>query len=156
MAKTATSKVKKDKKTAPAKAVSVKAAPAKAVSAKAASAKPASVKVASPKPASEKTVSAKAKVNEVVKPVKKRAARAKKVVYRYFSPDSKQVEIAGEFNDWIPENMKASKDGYWQAELKLKPGSYAYRLVFEGDSWEADPNSPQITGPYGPNSILKI
>jgi hypothetical protein len=52
--------------------------------------------------------------------------------------------------------MKALEDGYWQAELKLKPGSYAYRLVFEGDSWEADPNSPQTTGPYGPNSILQI
>ena len=141
MAKTATSKVKKEKKPATAKATPAKSASAKPAAAKATPAK---------------SASAKAKANEVVKPVKKRAPRAKKVVYRYFSPDSKQVEIAGEFNDWIPEDMKALKDGYWQAELKLKPGSYAYRLVFEGDSWEADPNSPQITGPYGPNSILKI
>jgi hypothetical protein len=151
MAKTATSKIKKDKKPSITKAVSAKSAPAKSAPAEAVSAKPVPVKVVSAKPAP-----VKAKANEVVKPSKKRAPRAKKVVYRYFAPESKQVEIAGEFNDWIPEDMKALEDGYWQAELKLKPGSYAYRLVFEGDSWEADPNSPQTTGPYGPNSILQI
>jgi hypothetical protein len=156
MAKTATSKIKKNKKPSPTKAISAKSAPAEVVSAKIAPEKAVSAKTVPVKVVSAKPAPVKAKANEVVKPSKKRALRAKKVVYRYFSPDSKQVEIAGEFNDWIPEDMKALEDGYWQAELKLKPGSYAYRLVFEGDSWEADPNSPQTTGPYGPNSILQI
>ena len=50
------------------------------------------------------------------------------------------VEIAGEFNGWVPQAMTGpDEDGYWEASLgELGPGEYAFKYIFDG-VWEEAP-----------------
>ncbi|MCP4873640.1 MAG: hypothetical protein GY898_33555 [Proteobacteria bacterium] len=53
------------------------------------------------------------------------------------TPDS--VQVAGEWNDWVPESMALDEDGYFSVELPaLAPGDYAHKFLVNGD-WEGDP-----------------
>ena len=52
-------------------------------------------------------------------------------------PRAERVEIAGEFNNWQPNQhplKKVSENGVWQIKLPLGKGRYRYRLVVDG-SW---------------------
>jgi hypothetical protein len=74
-------------------------------------------------------------------------------------PRAKSVQIAGDFNNWQPQQtiMKASKDGKWELALELAPGKYRYRMVVDGQ-WQQDPYNGNVeTNPYGEyNSILEV
>jgi chromosome partitioning protein len=75
-------------------------------------------------------------------------------------PRAKQVQIAGDFNNWQPEQttMKnISGDGKWQLMLPLGPGKYHYRLVVDGQ-WQQDPYNEQLEiNPFGEfNSVVKV
>ena len=50
------------------------------------------------------------------------------------------VEIAGEFNAWLPQALSGpDADGYWEAALgELPPGEYAFTYLFDG-VWEDSP-----------------
>jgi hypothetical protein len=59
---------------------------------------------------------------------------------------SKQIFLAGNFNDWNPSNDKYllkddDGDGTWSITVKLPPGTYQYKYVIDGQ-WTKDPNSP--------------
>ncbi|QDU35587.1 Soj-like protein [Poriferisphaera corsica] len=62
------------------------------------------------------------------------------------------VAIAADFNDWNPSQTPMSRDknlGIWQAVVKVPPGRYRYRLVFDGE-WKQDPHNDIVeTNPYG-------
>jgi 1,4-alpha-glucan branching enzyme len=82
------------------------------------------------------------------------------VVFTAFYPSARTVQIAGDFNNWQPQQnpMEKIKDkGYWQAKLPLAKGTYRYRLVVDGQ-WQQDPNnSNSEPNPYGGlNSVLSI
>ena len=75
-------------------------------------------------------------------------------------PRAKTVQIAGDFNNWQPEQsiMKnPGNDGKWQLTLPLGPGKYRYRLVVDGH-WQQDPYNEQLeVNPFGEfNSILEV
>lgn len=153
-------------KVAPAKAAPAKAAPAKAAPAKKVVAAPVPVKAAPVK----KTVPAKAAPATKAAPAKKAvaAAPAKKapaksagkvsVLFEKFSPDSHSVEIVGSFNGWTVGKNPLKKDatGVWSGKLSLEPGTYEYKFVFDGLSYEADPGREQVWGPFGANNILIV
>lgn len=95
-------------------------------------------------------------------PVKKVAAKTakkelKEVVFNVYSPDSKQVEVAGEFNNWTPAKMKKGEQGVWSLKKKLAAGTYQYKFVFDG-SWEIDQANPDRVpdGQGGENSIKNV
>ena len=53
------------------------------------------------------------------------------------TPDT--VQIAGEWNSWVPELMTLDEDGYFVAELPvLDVGEYAYKFLVNGE-WEGAP-----------------
>lgn len=55
-----------------------------------------------------------------------------------YSGEGASVQVAGEFNGWVGQDMTLS-DGVWSAELgELAPGEYAYKFIVDG-SWEGDP-----------------
>ena len=86
----------------------------------------------------------------------KSAAKVAKVLTK-FSPDSGIVEIAGNFNKWKPQKMKKYKDGNWTVELKLAPGAYQYKLVFDGDNWQTDQDAPIVMDADGnANNLLEV
>jgi len=73
------------------------------------------------------------------------------------------VRIAGDFNGWVPDkDVRSRVDGegpqrVWTKVLMLRPGTYQYRYVVDGE-WRTDPSNPESTpGPMGqPNSVLHV
>ena len=73
------------------------------------------------------------------------------------APDTKEVCVAGTFNEWVPAKMRKQKDGRFALSLKLPPGAYEYRFVVDGH-WMTDPDHNQWkANPHGSfNSVAKI
>ncbi|MHB8523023.1 MAG: glycogen-binding domain-containing protein [Limisphaerales bacterium] len=84
---------------------------------------------------------------------------ARPVPFELFHPSAKSVFIAGTFNDWHPTltEMIATSDCCWRKELTLRPGTYEYRLIVDGQ-WLADPRaSDTAPNPFGGvNSVLRV
>ncbi len=82
------------------------------------------------------------------------------VVFVTLYPRANSVQIAGDFNNWQPEQTmmeKVGDGGVWQTQMKLNPGRYRYRLVVDGQ-WQQDPyNELNELNPFGGfNSIIEI
>ncbi len=75
-------------------------------------------------------------------------------------PRAQQVQIAGDFNNWQPEEspmQKVGDSGVWQTKMNLATGRYRYRLVVDGQ-WQQDPyNELTEQNPFGGlNSVLEV
>jgi chromosome partitioning protein len=75
-------------------------------------------------------------------------------------PRAQTVQLAGDFNNWQPEEcpmQKVGDSGVWQTEMKLAAGRYRYRLVVDGQ-WQQDPyNELTEMNPFGGlNSVLEV
>lgn len=82
------------------------------------------------------------------------------VTFAAFYPNATTIQIAGDFNNWRPEEGRMEKvddKGIWRLNLKLSPGTYHYRIVVDGN-WQQDPhNEASEPNPYGElNSVLKV
>ena len=82
------------------------------------------------------------------------------VVFVTLYPRANSVQIAGDFNNWQPEQtpmQKVGESGVWQTEVNLPTGRYRYRLVVDGQ-WQQDPyNEVTELNPFGGfNSVLEI
>ena len=81
------------------------------------------------------------------------------VIFRNHKPEANEIQIAGDFNDWMPHTtpMRRLPDGDFEARLKLPRGRYRYRLVVDG-RWSHDLFNPAIeTNEYGElNSVIEI
>ncbi len=82
------------------------------------------------------------------------------VVFSTLYPRAQSVQIAGDFNNWQPENAQMQKlgdSGVWQTEMKLPAGRYRYRLVVDGQ-WQQDPyNELTELNPFGGfNSVIEV
>jgi len=84
---------------------------------------------------------------------------AEGVEFSYSGESASSVSIAGSFNNWQvgKDNLVKGKDGLWKIVLPLKPGSYQYKFVVDGQ-WLPDPNNPETTddGYGGKNSVLVV
>src|SRR3989441_12671356 len=54
------------------------------------------------------------------------------VVVRFRMPAAQSVAIAGNWNAWTPDTMRALGDDIWEAALRLAPGTYYFNLVVDG------------------------
>lgn len=82
------------------------------------------------------------------------------VMFITLYPRASAVQLAGDFNNWQPQNTSLEKmadNGIWQLKLPLSPGRYRYRLVVDGQ-WQQDPyNNQTEMNPYGEyNSIVEV
>ena len=95
------------------------------------------------------------KINEG--PAQAFSNNARNIRFAFKHSKAKQVEIIGEFNEWIPQSMTKSKDNLWSVNVKIPPGEYAYNFVIDGQPVR-DPNNPKITnvGRGFVNSLLNI
>lgn len=149
-------------KAAPAKSAAVKASPAKKAAVAPVPVKAAAVKKTVPAKTASATKAAPAKKPAAVAaPAKKAAAKSSgkvSVLFEKFSPDSHSVEIVGSFNGWTVGKNPLKKDasGVWSGKISLEPGTYEYKFVFDGLSYEADPGREQVWGPFGANNILLV
>jgi 1,4-alpha-glucan branching enzyme len=92
------------------------------------------------------------------------------IVFRYKAPAARQVNVAGEFNNWVGTQdtgridpnidpmSDADGDGIWEITLPLPPGRYQYKFLVDQVDWQEDPGNPETTddGFGGKNSILVV
>ncbi len=82
------------------------------------------------------------------------------IVFVTLYPRAQNVQIAGDFNNWQPQEtpmQKVGDSGVWQTQLKLPVGRYRYRLVVDGQ-WQQDPyNELTEQNPFGEyNSVVEM
>ena len=82
------------------------------------------------------------------------------VMFATLYPRATSVQVAGDFNNWQPEQApmkKVGNNGLWQIKLPIGKGRYRYRLVVDGQ-WQQDPyNEATEPNPYGElNSVLEV
>lgn len=75
-------------------------------------------------------------------------------------PAAKEVRVAGDFNNWSPDQTPMNRldnNGDWQTLVPLGPGRYRYRYVVDG-AWQQDPHNDYVeSNPYGElNSIIEV
>lgn len=78
---------------------------------------------------------------------------------RLYNPVARKVFVAGTFNDWRVDAtpLKNVGNGEWILSLMLKPGTYEYRFVADGQ-WCNDLQVTDLAkNPYGGwNSVLRV
>jgi chromosome partitioning protein len=84
----------------------------------------------------------------------------KGVVFTFKDEAARDVQLAGDFNDWVPDKgveTRQGPNGAWEKVVRLGPGVYQYRYFVDGQ-WRADPSNPRrVAGPAGGmNSVLII
>lgn len=80
-------------------------------------------------------------------------------IFRARHPEASEMQLAGDFNDWMPHTtpMRRLPEGEFEARLRLPKGRYRYRLVIDG-RWSHDLNNPEVErNEYGElNSIVEV
>jgi hypothetical protein len=149
--KVAAKKVVKPVPKAPAKVV-VKPAPI--VTAKKTVAKAPAKAVVKPAP----IVAPKAPVKAAAKVAPKAAISGVFVRFERFSPHSGRVDLVGSFNGWElgKHTLVRDENGVWSIQIRLKPGTYEYKYVYDGLSYEPDPEREQVANPFGSANNLLI
>jgi chromosome partitioning protein len=83
----------------------------------------------------------------------------RQVVLRLEGYTDQDVRVAGDFNNWEPDQNVATRrvGGIVEKILRLPPGVYQYRLVVDGQ-WQDDASNPErmqnLMGGY--NSLLRV
>jgi hypothetical protein len=85
-------------------------------------------------------------------------AKRRKVAFTIQVPHAHEAAVAGSFNDWQPQPLKAAKSpGSFSLTVLLPPGDYEYRFVIDGQ-WCNDAACPEsVPNPFGEsNSLLRV
>lgn len=69
------------------------------------------------------------------------------ILFQTVSKNARTVELAGDFNHWVPEPMIRRQDGLWQKIVPITAGTYRYKYIVDGE-WQVDPFQPA----HQPNS----
>src|SRR5262245_28828916 len=66
-------------------------------------------------------------------------ANETKQTFSFKAPDAHNVLLAGDFTHWLkqPIPLRKQPDGVWSVTASLKPGTYHYRFVVDGE-WRDD------------------
>ena len=84
----------------------------------------------------------------------------KGVVFSLEAPADASVQIAGDFNNWVPEALymrNLQGKSTWLKAISLKPGAYAYKYVLNGN-WISDPANDDTVDDHrgGENSFIQV
>jgi len=91
-------------------------------------------------------------------PILKSVKRQVEFTYKSASQDLETVQLAGDINNWQPnQTVLLNDDGVWKTKLLLNPGKYSYQVV-ENGTWMLDKNNQDSTsnGMGGFNSVLTV
>jgi len=72
------------------------------------------------------------------------------ILFQFLSKTASSVEIAGDFNHWVPEMLvQRGQDGLWQKVVTVSSKTFRYKFIVDGE-WQVDPNQPlQKENAYG-------
>lgn len=90
---------------------------------------------------------------------KRGLGNTRQVRLELYRPESREVFIAGSFNDWqvAASPLNHLGESIWVVDLCLAPGRHEYRFIADGE-WIDDPNAKEVvSNPHGGyNSILIV
>ena len=80
------------------------------------------------------------------------------ILFQTTAGNAQIVEIAGDFNGWIPESMASRESGkLWQLVIPMKHGQYRYKFIVDGE-WQLDASHgdrrPNVYGSY--DSLVEV
>ena len=80
------------------------------------------------------------------------------VRFERYSPKSSRVDLVGSFNGWDLGKYPLVRDenGVWSIQIRLAPGTYEYKYVYDGHFYEPDPEQEQVTNAFGSANNLLI
>jgi 1,4-alpha-glucan branching enzyme len=82
------------------------------------------------------------------------------VHFSLYSPEAKNIAIAGSFNQWdVRKDMLTGpdKNGVWTIILPLPEGRYEYLFFINKKEWRLDPATPLADDGFGgKNSVVVI
>ena len=85
--------------------------------------------------------------------------KRKKVEFRLWSDQGKDVCVAGTFNDWRPVQMKLKAEGTgpYAVTVLVPPGRHEYKFTVD-DVWQVDPENPEtVPNAFGSmNSVVHV
>lgn len=72
------------------------------------------------------------------------------ILFQFSSKMASSVEIAGDFNHWIPEPLvRRNQKGLWQRVIPVQLKTFRYKFIVDGE-WQVDPHQPmQKENAYG-------
>lgn len=72
------------------------------------------------------------------------------ILFQFLSKTASSVEIAGDFNHWVPELLvRRDQDGLWQKVISVELKTFRYKFIVDGE-WQVDPSQPaQKQNAYG-------
>ncbi len=84
----------------------------------------------------------------------------KEILFTFEAPGDAMVQIAGDFNKWVPERLNFTEfDGrpIWRRNMQLKPGTYQYKYLI-GSHWMHDPENDKTVDDLlgGVNSVIDV
>ena len=117
--------------------------------------KPSPVSAPAAPTAKKKTVNTKAAAP--VASDANKAVKRRKVAFTVTAPHAHEAAVAGTFNDWQPQPLKAATEGHFSLTVMLTPGEYEYRFIVDGQ-WCSDASCPEsVPNPYGAfNSLVRV
>jgi 1,4-alpha-glucan branching enzyme len=82
-----------------------------------------------------------------------------KQTFSFSAPEAHSVLLAGDFTRWLknPIPLRKQPDGVWRTTASLKPGTYHYRFVVDGE-WRDDPEcTVRVQNPLGTqNDVIQV
>jgi chromosome partitioning protein len=80
--------------------------------------------------------------------------------FSFSAPEANNVYVVGDFNNWKADQysrLDRMPDGKWEKRVALKPGSYKYKFIIDGE-WHPDPLNPKTVPNNfgGVDSLLAI
>lgn len=92
--------------------------------------------------------------------VREKVKQLSEITFALHDSNAQEVYLVGDFNNWkTSEENKLSRDNgdSWTKRLSLKPGTYHYKFVVDGQ-WQEDHNNPnkEENNFGGYNSLIEI
>ncbi len=72
---------------------------------------------------------------------------ASRLVLRHVPADD--VDIMGDFTDWVPVTLRPNGADTWSTAIDLRPGTWAYLLRIDGGPWAVPEGLPAVRGDFG-------
>ena len=72
---------------------------------------------------------------------------------------AERVTLCGDFNDWSTEGISLSRgdDRSWSITVPLTPGTYRYKFLLDGETWENGPDADRQDNAYGTqDSVIEV
>lgn len=68
------------------------------------------------------------------------------------APAAQRVEVAGDWNDWVPVVLEGGRNGVWYVDLSIPAGSYRYAFRIDGKVWDVPEGVAAVDDGFGGKS----